>query len=119
MKGYIKFFGQLYYDKYALRSDIKAEPKKTVDELAKEVINGRWGNGEERKQRLTAADYDYGTVQKRVNELCKKTETKSVDELAKEVIKGLWGNGAERKQGLTDAGYDYKTIQNRVNELCK
>lgn len=43
--------------------------KKTVDELAKEVINGQWGNGDDRKNRLTAAGYDYNAVQKRVNEI--------------------------------------------------
>lgn len=44
---------------------------KTVDELAREVIRGNWGNGAERKNRLTAAGYDYNAVQKRVNELLK------------------------------------------------
>lgn len=44
-------------------------PKKTVDELAKEVIAGKWGNGADRKQRLTAAGYDYSAVQARVNAL--------------------------------------------------
>ena len=48
-----------------------AEPKKTVDDLAREVINGKWGNGTDRKNRLTAAGYDYSAVQKRVNELLK------------------------------------------------
>ena len=43
--------------------------KKSVDEIAKEVIQGRWGNGAERKEKLTAAGYDYATVQKRVNEM--------------------------------------------------
>ena len=43
--------------------------KKTIDEVAIEVINGKWGNGEERKMRLTEAGYDYDAVQKRVNEL--------------------------------------------------
>ena len=42
---------------------------KTIDELAKEVINGKWGNGEERKRRLTQAGYDYYAVQRRVNQL--------------------------------------------------
>ena len=45
--------------------------KKTVDELAREVIRGKWGNGAARKQKLAAAGYDYATVQKRVNELLK------------------------------------------------
>ena len=50
-------------------SDISST--KTVDELAREVIRGNWGNGTERKNRLTAAGYDYNAVQKRVNELLK------------------------------------------------
>ncbi len=47
-------------------------PTKTVDELAKEVINGLWGNGDDRKNRLTAAGYDYAAVQAKVNALLKK-----------------------------------------------
>lgn len=43
--------------------------KKSVDTIAREVIQGKWGNGAERKQKLTAASYDYSVVQKRVNEL--------------------------------------------------
>ena len=42
---------------------------KTMDALAYEVIQGDWGNGEERKERLEAAGYDYEAVQQRVNEL--------------------------------------------------
>lgn len=45
--------------------------KKTVDAIAREVICGDWGNGDERKQKLTAAGYDYSAVQKRVNEMLK------------------------------------------------
>ena len=44
---------------------------KTVEQLAKEVIKGLWGNGAERKKRLAAAGYDYSAVQKRVNALLK------------------------------------------------
>ena len=44
---------------------------KSVDEIAQEVIRGLWGNGAERKQRLTDAGYDYAAVQKRVNEFLK------------------------------------------------
>ena len=42
---------------------------KSIDELAKEIIRGDWGNGDDRKNRLTAAGYDYNAVQKLVNEL--------------------------------------------------
>ena len=42
--------------------------KKSTDEIAEEVIKGKWGNGEERIRRLEAAGYDAKAVQKRVNE---------------------------------------------------
>ena len=45
--------------------------KKSIDAIAREVIRGDWGNGDERKQKLTAAGYDYSAVQKKVNELLK------------------------------------------------
>ena len=93
---------------------------KPLDIIAKEVINGKWGNGTERKNRLTKAGYDYSEVQKRVNELVsnKKPNLKPLDVIAKEVINGIWGNGTERKNRLTEAGYDYSEVQKRVNELC-
>ena len=103
------------YNGYKKTSD----KKKTVEELAKEVIAGEWGNDEERKLRLTAAGYDYNAVQKKVNELMEKMPLKSLDEIAKEVIQGKWGNGDEREQKLTDAGYDYSKVQARVNEMMK
>lgn len=46
-----------------------APAQKSVDEIAKEVLAGKWGNGSDRKERLTAAGYDYKAIQKRVNEL--------------------------------------------------
>lgn len=93
---------------------------KSIDELAQEVIQGKWGNGEDRKNRLTSAGYDYSAVQAKVNELMDGAKSsKSVDQLAREVIYGYWGNGQERKNRLTAAGYDYAAIQKRVNELLK
>lgn len=45
--------------------------RKSDEELAREVMRGVWGNGRERKDRLTAAGYDYGAVQSIVNAMCK------------------------------------------------
>jgi len=45
--------------------------KKSVAEIAKEVVNGNWGNGDERKKKLEAAGYNYSEVQKEVNKLIK------------------------------------------------
>lgn len=44
--------------------------KKTIEQVAQEVLVGKWGNGDTRKQKLKAAGYDYNTVQAKVNELC-------------------------------------------------
>lgn len=50
----------------------KTSNKKTIDQVAKEVIAGIWGDGTTRKNRLTKAGYDYNAVQKKVNEILKK-----------------------------------------------
>ncbi len=98
----------------------KNPKKKSLNEIANEVIKGAWGNGEERRKRLTEAGYDYLEVQSLVNSIVSKTEVqKSTLEIAKEVIKGLWGNGQDRKNRLTKAGYNYNEIQNKVNELLR
>lgn len=47
----------------------EAPVMKTIDEIAREVINGKWGNGTARKQMLVEAGYDYNAVQNRVNEI--------------------------------------------------
>lgn len=45
---------------------------KTNEEVAKEVLAGKWGNGAERKNKLTQAGYDYATIQAIVNQLVRK-----------------------------------------------
>lgn len=49
-----------------------AVAKKTNEELAKEVIAGKWGNGAERKRRLAETGYNYSAVQAIVNQLLRK-----------------------------------------------
>ena len=92
---------------------------KSNEQLADEVINGKWGNGADRKNRLTAAGYNYEAVQTIVNERLRKSSLKSLDEIAREVVRGKWGNGSERVKRLTAAGYDAKAVQSRVNNLMK
>ena len=94
---------------------------KTVTDIAREVLAGKWGNGSDRKKRLTAAGYNYNEVQKAVNTLSKTpvAQSKSVTEVAKEVVAGKWGNGSSRKKRLEAAGYNYKEVQKAVNALLK
>ena len=100
--------------------------KKSVEVIAAEVMAGKWGNGEARKQALIKAGYDYAEVQAAVNKLAKgdtkpkppKPAKKSNAEIAKEVMAGLWGNGDDRKKRLQAAGYDYSAVQAEVNKLA-
>ena len=97
-------------------------PSKSINEVAKEVINGKWGNGSDRTNRLAAAGYDAKAVQNEVNRILKgnaTTPSKSINEVAKEVINGKWGNGSDRTNRLAAAGYDAKAVQNEVNRILR
>lgn len=48
---------------------VTTSSKKSIDEIAREVIQGLWSNGQDRKDCITKAGYDYSAVQKKVNEL--------------------------------------------------
>ena len=87
------------------------------DQVANQVIAGAWGNGDDRRNRLVAAGYDYNAVQSLANEkLGQRTPSRKLDDqVANEVVAGSWGNGQERKDRLAAAGYDYGTIQALVN----
>jgi len=95
---------------------------KSINEVAREVIEGKWGNGQDRFNRLANAGYDGNEVQNRVNEILgakSVSNKKSNETIANEVIKGLWGNGTDRKNRLTAAGYDYNAIQKIVNKKLR
>lgn len=113
-EGLIEFLGLTKINK----KPIKPAPN-NIETLAREVIAGKYGNGDARKQALGSL---YGEVQARVNEIVlgkavAAPKLKSVDEVARAVIRGDYGNGTERRRKLEAEGYDYRTIQNRVNEL--
>ena len=59
-KGILEAFG-------ISTSEPDASGKKSISQIAKEVINGEWGNGDTRKKKLEAAGYNYDEVQKEVN----------------------------------------------------
>lgn len=92
---------------------------KSVDELAKEVIAGKYGNGDARKNALGSR---YGEVQAKVNKILNgnkptptpQPSTPSVDilTLVKKTIRGDFGNGSARKNAL---GSNYDEVQRQVN----
>ncbi|WP_206108987.1 N-acetylmuramoyl-L-alanine amidase [Olsenella sp. SW781] len=89
-----------------------------VDDLARRVIAGEFGNGAARKAALGDR---YAEVQARVNKMLGAGGSSGgssggadVDALARAVIRGDYGNGAERKRRL---GSHYDAVQARVNEM--
>lgn len=106
----------------------KPTAKPTIDEIAQQVLDRKWGNGTERKKRLEAAGYDYNAVQKKVNELVAKMSTgepttpptseeltaAEIEALAIAVRRGDYGNGVTRRAKL---GSKYEAVQRRVNEI--
>ena len=71
LKDYPKIIKEKGLNGYNKNIPVKptVKPSKSVTELAHEVIDGKWGNGTERKNKLSKVGYDYDAVQKKVNEL--------------------------------------------------
>lgn len=88
----------------------KAKPKvKSIDQLAKEVIDGKHGSGDARKKNLGSR---YQEVQKRVNQMLGVGSRKTTKQLADEVERGVHGNGDARKRSL---GSRYDEVQREIN----
>ena len=74
MPNYNKGGGKVLNGLVKRRADEKAmfdrgTSKKSVNEVAKEVLAGKWGDGNDRRQKLTKAGYDYKEVQAEVKRL--------------------------------------------------
>lgn len=93
-----------------INPSVKEEPLKSIDEIAREVIEGKWDNYPKRKELLENAGYNYREVQNRVNEML----SPKIDllDLVRRTIRGDFGNGEERKRRL---GNNYNEVQKQVN----
>lgn len=90
---------------------------KSIDQLAKEVIDGKHGQGDARKKSLGS---QYSAVQARVNAILDggKPQRKTVDQMAREVVAGKHGNGhAARQKSLGISNAEYQKVRARVNQL--
>lgn len=112
---YIRGYGVPKYDKEIPVSPAPA--KKSLDAVAKEVADGKWGNGATRTKKLAAAGYtesEIKTIQSKVNKLVAKNNvtTKSVKVGSKVKVK----KGAKSYEGKVVDSYIYKKVY-RVDEL--
>lgn len=104
LKSYLLQSGEFYAltdkeyltsDKYLLRGDIllyeghhtavnlddgiyakKELQLKSIDEIAQEVLDGKWGNEPQRRIDLISAGYNYALIKARVNEIYKERKNK-------------------------------------------
>ena len=116
-----KFYGdKAAWMKYA-SSNGKTQPAPTpqptpaqpnLEQMATETIQGKYGNGNERKTRLGRW---YEQVMAIVNRRLAQPARKSITQVASEVIAGKWGNDPQRSQKLRAAGYDPAAVQREVN----
>lgn len=104
----------------------KTPAKKSNDTIVQEVINGQWGNGTDRTNRLKKAGYNPTTIQNLVNQKLgakttskPKTTKKTNAQIAREIYNGVgnWGTGQTRVDRLRKAGYDPVAVQREVNKL--
>ncbi|HEM3710124.1 TPA: glucosaminidase domain-containing protein [Streptococcus suis] len=107
---YNKVSRGMYY--YLYRPTQPSTSNKSLDQLVKETLAGKYGNGEQRKASL---GNQYQAVMDRINGKTTASQ-KSVDQLAQEVIQGKHGNGEARIKSL---GSQYESVQKRVTELLK
>ena len=87
-------------------SEVATHSLTQIDIIVDEILEGKWGSGDTRKQKLVEAGYDYDQVQGRVNDILK---------IVQEVLDDKWGTGDTRKQKLIAAGYSYDTVQRQIN----
>lgn len=105
------------------KSKKSSKSGKTIKEMAKEVVDGKHGNGHEtRRKSLGISKSEYEKVRKEVNRILSgKTKTsynsnKSISRMADEVIKGLHGNGhEERRKSLGISKAEYEKVRKEVN----
>jgi hypothetical protein len=125
---------QAAYDSFKKAASSPSSPgpstpaKKSVADVAKEIVSGKggWGNDPVRRRKLLAAGYNPQTVQDKVDELMHKDHVatgpkgpKTYRQLADEVWRGQWGDDPERSKKLKAAGYDPAHVQREVNRLAR
>lgn len=120
--GYIRGFARPKYASGGSTTPSTPTPSKSVEEIARDVIKGVYGNGDARRNALKSLGYDPDEVQAKVNEILKGNSTapsKSISEVAKDVIAGKYGNGTDRRKKLAAEGYDPDEVQAEVNRQLK
>lgn len=98
--------------------EVSSTTRKSNEDIARECINGLWGNGAVRKNKLTSAGYDYATIQNLVNQILNKKEPTPVKTHI--VVKGenLW-NIAKKYYGDGMRYQDIKALNGLTSDVIR
>lgn len=91
-----------------------------IQEIARKVIQGEYGNYPERKDRLEAMGFNYDEVQAYVDNMYYNKNTSNglnIEDVAMDVIRGKYGNYPERKTAVEKLGVNYEEVQRRVDQI--
>ena len=112
--GYTVDQNQIFHS-FGINYVVGGKVEGTTHELALQVLDGKWGNGQDRRENLGSR---YNEVQAEVEKILKERQAKpvekTIDELAIEVLAGVYGNGITRRIKL---GKKYDAVQKRVEEI--
>lgn len=86
------------------------EVKKSLEEIAREIIAGKWGNGTERQKKLTEAGYDYAKVQAKVNEILGKKPQTQKPAASSDTFTGVVATNKSRLNIRSGAGTNFPII---------
>ena len=87
--------------------------QKSLDDIAKEIIAGKWGNGTERQRRLTEAGYDYAKVQAKVNKILNANKPQGSSQKpapASDTFTGIVATNKSRLNIRAGAGTNFAVI---------
>lgn len=79
---------------------------------AVDLMNGKYGTGEESRKRIADAGLDYWSIQHMANAL-----SQGYGQVAQDVIDDKYGNDAARFKALSSAGYDPRLVQQIINGM--
>lgn len=86
------------------------DAQKSLDDIAKEIIAGNWGNGKERQEKLTEAGYDYAKVQAKVNEILGKKPQAQKPAASSDTFTGIVATNKSRLNIRSGAGTNFPII---------
>lgn len=106
------------FESYATKG---VEKTLSVQEVASEILQGKWGSYAERRKRLQNSGYDPVQVESEVNLRMSSgapyAYRSSVTEVATQVIRGEWGSEREQRLRLEGAGHLHRYVMDEVTRL--